>query len=224
MNKKLNVLIGIGVVTAIALVFIAYQEYQGSQKPAAKLNADHPALQNPDVAGKQVVERIELSTKKPAFNFRLTDMDRTLTQLDDFKGKLVLVGFIYTSCPDVCGLLTQHFRYIQREFKDEIDKDLVLVLITTDPERDTPERTKAYTDGFQGRWHFLTGSESQLSEVWDEYKVFVQAKKSVDLVYHSYMVALIDRDANIRYRYIGLVDPEEVIVKDIKKLLKEQEV
>lgn len=180
---------------------------------------DHPAIQNPEVAGRRVVQRIELLEPKEAFNFNLTNMDYSPTQLADFRGKLVLVGFIYTTCPDVCGILTQHFRYVQRKFKDIIDKDLSLVLITTDPERDTPERVKAYTEGFNGRWYFLTGTKPQLEEVWEQYHVFVREKKEADLVYHTYMIALIDREGMVRYRYVGLVDPEEVIVTDIRSLL-----
>ncbi len=218
MNKRRYFLIAFAITTFV-VAFSLYRRPGASAAGIAPFR--HPALEHPDIAGMQVIERIELLDPKPAFNFQLTDMDRSSTQLTDFSGKLVLVGFIYTTCPDVCGLLTQHFRYIQREFKEIINEDLVLVFITTDPERDTPDRVKAYTKGFQGRWHFLTGNEEQLREVWKEYRVFVEPKKSVDIVYHSYMVALIDRNENIRYRYIGLVDPQEVIVRDINTLLKE---
>ena len=219
LRKRLNILIGI-CITIFIVLFIGIRQ---SRKTEAELASfEHPALKHPEVAGKRIVRRIELFEPKEAFNFSLTDMDKSTTRLSDFHGKLVLVGFIYTTCPDVCGLLTQHFKTIQRAFEDIINEDLVLVLITTDPEKDTPERTKAYTVGFQGRWHFLTGSEEELKEVWEQYKVFVEAKKSVDLVYHSYMVALIDRNEKIRFRYIGLVDPKEVIINDINKLLNEK--
>ncbi|MFQ6615651.1 MAG: SCO family protein [Fidelibacterota bacterium] len=219
MKPRLNLLIVIGVVIVLILAFRALQQFREGENET--FTFEHPALENPEVAGKQVVRRIELLEPRKAFDFTLTDMDNGVTQLSDFDGKLVLIGFIYTSCPDVCGLLTQHFRHIQREFNDIVEKDLVLIFITTDPRRDTPERIKAYTRGFGGKWRFLTGSESELQEVWDAYRVFVKEKRSVDLVYHSYMVTLIDRNENVRYRYIGLVDPQEVIVKDIKHLLQE---
>lgn len=182
----------------------------------------HPAIQNPEVSGRRLVNRIELREPKKAFNFTLVNMNNAPVSLEDYKGKLVLVGFIYTNCPDVCGVLTMHYRRIQRTFESTIDKDLVLILISTDPKRDTPERVKAYTQGFQGKWHFLTGTESQLKEVWANYRVFVKEKEDADLVYHSYMVVLIDRAGFIRYRYVGLVDPQEVIEKDIQQLLKER--
>ncbi len=61
----------------------------------------------------------------------------------------------------------------------------------------------------------------ELQKTWDKYHVFVKEKKAVDIVYHSYMVALIDKKGFVRYRYVGLVDPEEVIVKDVEYLLDE---
>lgn len=181
---------------------------------------DHPAFGNPEVAGKRVVERIVLEEPESAFNFELINMDGSKMKLEDFSGKLVLLGFIYTNCPDVCGLLTQHYRYIQRQFAREIGKELELMFITTDPERDTPRRLTAYTHGFGGKWLFFTGSVSQLEEVWKNYDIFVtEGKEGTDLVIHSYSVALIDRKGMIRYRYMGIVDPEEAIVKDIRSLI-----
>ncbi|MFQ6113974.1 MAG: SCO family protein [bacterium] len=218
--KKYILIIAISSMVAIFLTAKFVLIGKSNENPKLEpIIAKHPAILNPEVSGRRVVKRIELLEPKPAFNFELTDMDRTLFQLEDYRGKLVLIGFIYTTCPDVCGILTMHFRRIQREFADILDKDLVLVFITTDPKRDTPERVAAYTKGFDGRWHFLTGTESQLREVWDQYRVFVKPKPEVELVYHSYMVVLLDRQGLIRYRYIGLVDPEEVIVKDIHYLL-----
>lgn len=219
MKRRQILLIPLAGGSLVLMVALAIQQLRETE--ADPFVFHHPAVENPEVAGKQVVKRIELAQPTKAYDFGLTNTDHTTTRLSDFRGKLVLVGFIYTTCPDVCGLLTQHFRLIQRKFENIIDKDLVLIFITTDPERDTPERVEAYTRGFGGKWHFLTGSESQLKKVWDAYRVFVQPKESVDLVYHSYMVALIDRNENVRFRYIGLVDPEETIVQDIKHLLEE---
>ena len=166
------------------------------------------------------MERIALAQPKPAYNFSLLNMDNTTLTLDELKGSLVLLGFIYTNCPDVCGVITQHFVYIQKRLKQHIDKDLVLAFITTDPKRDTPARLEAYTKGYEGRWRFMTGNKSELERVWEEYHVaVVEGEATSGLVYHSFMVALIDSNSMVRYRYIGVVDPEDVIVRDIENLL-----
>ncbi|MEW6456098.1 MAG: SCO family protein [Acidobacteriota bacterium] len=220
MKKYLIILTLVSIVVITLAVKIIFNSTKSQESQTHFF--EHPAIENPEVAGKRVVDRIELLEPKEAFNFNLIDMNNSPTSLKDFRGKLVLIGFIYTNCPDVCGILTLHFRRIQKEFKDVIDKDLTLILITTDPQRDTPERIAYYTKGYEGRWHFLTGTESQLKETWDNYRVFVKTKQDSDLVYHSYMVVLIDRQGLIRYRYVGLVDPEEIITKDINYLLKER--
>ena len=219
MKKYAIITAGVCVVAVFLATKFVFVNTNSDDTKLESTLATHPAITNPEVSGKRVVERIELLEPKPAFDFGLTDMDHAPFRLEAYRGKLVLIGFIYTNCPDVCGILTMHFRRIQREFKDIIEKDLVLVFITTDPKRDTPERSASYTQGFDGKWHFLTGTETQLKEVWEHYRVFVKEKPEADLVYHSYMVVLIDREGLIRYRYIGLVDPEEVIVKDIRYLL-----
>lgn len=222
--RKQTAVIAVALTSVVALVLVAkfvLVDTGGGNSESESLLATHPAILNPEVSGRRVVKRVVLPEGKPALNFELTDMNNTPFRLEAARGKLVLIGFIYTSCPDVCGILTMHFLQIQQAFKDIIDKDLVLILITTDPDRDTPERVAAYTRGFQGKWHFLTGTKSQLQKVWDEYGVFVQDKPAAGIVYHTYMVALIDREGLIRFKYIGLVDPEEVIVRDIRNLLTE---
>ncbi|MCP2605161.1 SCO family protein [Candidatus Aminicenantes bacterium AH-873-B07] len=182
----------------------------------------HPAVQHPEVAGKRVVQRIALIEPKPAYNFKLLNYTKDTISLSDFKGKVVVIGFIYTHCPDVCGILTMHYVQLQRIFKKEIGKSLELIFITTDPERDVPERVAAYTRGFKGKWYFLTGKREELEKVWESYYVFVKDNPRAGIVYHTYMIALIDREGFIRYRYIGLVDPTNIIATDIKNLLKEK--
>ncbi len=90
---------------------------------------EHPAISHPEVAGKRIVACFELFEPKKAFNFILTDQEGRRVSLEDFKGKVTLIGFIYTSCLDVCGLLTMSFKTIQNEFEEIIDKDLSLILI-----------------------------------------------------------------------------------------------
>jgi protein SCO1/2 len=180
----------------------------------------HPAVEHPEVAGKRVVYREEVKPPSPAYNFNLTDRSRVRVSLEDFRGKLVLVGFIYTSCPDVCPLLTSNFRQIQQELQDHIGSELVLVFITTDPKRDDPDRLEQYTRAYGGRWFFLTGSLEELEAVWERYGVFVEEKEEPRgvVVYHSYKTFLIDREGRIRYIYVGIYDPRDVVA-DIKLLL-----
>jgi len=221
-----SIVVGISIVLLIASGIVIFYNLGAKKSPEqqaieALKPFGNPAVENAEVAGKRVLERIELIEPKEAYNFELTNYDLKEMSLKDFEGKLVLLGFIYTNCPDVCGILTQHFRYIQRKFDHIVGKELELIFITTDPERDTPERLKAYTKGFGGKWYFFTGSEEELQKVWDAYRVFVkEGRPGAGVVYHTYMAVLINRRGEIEYRYVGLVDPEEVISQDILYLLQ----
>lgn len=191
-----------------------------SEEPAAPPVAQQELLL--DTAGKRVIERKQLPAGTPAPDFRLLDQDGQTVTVADLRDSVTAIGFIYTHCPDVCGLLTASFLDIGQQFKDSIDEgDLRLVLITTDPERDTPERIKTFTNAHGGMWTFLTGDLPTCEEVWKDYGVTRKVNTSASYVYHTYKILLIDRDGNLRYDFVGLDDPEADLVRDIKDLLGE---
>lgn len=112
---------------------------------------------------------------------------------------------------------------VQKELIGHIDnEELALVLITTDPERDTPDRLLRYTKALNGNWHFLTGELEVLKEVWDGYDIYWETKdrnKEV-AVFHSYKTYIIDKEGQIRYEFIGVWYPGDIL-PDIKFLLSE---
>ena len=200
------------------VLLVGLQGCGGSEAP-------HAEEQNElvlDTAGKRIIERKELPIGMPAPDFELVDQDGKTVTLGDLRGQVLGIGFIYTSCPDVCGLLAASFLDVEEEFTDSIDQgDLQLVLITTDPEVDVPERIKKYTDFNGGKWRFLTGDMAACEEVWDAYGVQRTVNPSADYVYHTYKIVLIDGDGNMRYEFIGLDDPEADLVRDLTFLLGE---
>lgn len=175
-----------------------------------------------DTAGKRILERKELPLGMPAPDFALVNQDGEDVSLEDLRGAVLGIGFIYTSCPDVCGLLTASFLDLEREFASSIDDgDLQLVLITTDPETDVPERTKLFTTTHGARWEFLTGDMSACEEVWEDYGVNRTFNPSAGYVYHTYKIVLIDAEGNMRFDYVGLDDPDADLTRDITSLLGE---
>lgn len=175
---------------------------------------DSPGSTQLDLSGKRIVAREELKPPAPAFDFRLTDQSGKLVSLADLKGRLVLVSFIYTNCPESCPLIPRQYLQIQRRFTEAVDDGrLVLVLVTTDPERDTPDRLKRYTDRLGGRWLFLTGGLDEMKEVWRRYEVYREVKERVRevVVYHSYKTYLIDGEGNARFKYTGIWATQDVI-------------
>jgi protein SCO1 len=102
---------------------------------------------------------------KPAPDFKLQSSDGRAVQLADLRGKVLILHFIYTSCPDVCPLHTERLAQIQAMVNSTPMKDRVrFVTITTDPSKDTPEvlRDYAATRGLDtANWLFLTTAPDQ---------------------------------------------------------------
>src|SRR5215831_17160502 len=77
----------------------------------------------------------------------VTQDGRTLRFYDDvIKGKIVVIDFIYTSCPDICGLTTARLSQAEEKLGDMVGRDLFFISLTVDPEHDTPDRLKAFAE------------------------------------------------------------------------------
>jgi len=108
-------------------------------------------------------------------DFDLRDQQGRALRLADFRGKVLAIDFIYTRCPlpDVCPRLSASFATLQRRFREQLGKDLMLLTVTVDPEYDTPRVLAEYAKrwGADPRgWRFLTGDvgslAAQLGEVY----------------------------------------------------------
>jgi protein SCO1 len=98
----------------------------------------------------------------------VTQDGRTLKFYDDvIKGKIVVINFIYTHCPDLCPLATARLGQVQEKLGDIVGHDLFLVSLTVDPERDTPERLKEFSASFSAGpgWLFLTGAPVDIRSI-----------------------------------------------------------
>ncbi len=139
-------------------------------------------------------------------------------------GKLVLVNFIYTTCPDVCPLFTAKLAAIQRTLAGEQRENYLLLSITTDPARDTPVKIKEYGEAFKPdfrRWHFLTGSPKDLAQVWKDFGVRVQDLGNGQ-IQHTNLTTLIDGKGLRRVDYYGDKWQEKEVLKDFRRLAGEK--
>lgn len=202
---------------------------QTGAPPNAYAHGDHysesPAVRRPDVSGMRVAVKEALEPPSPAYPFDLIAQSGSGVRLQDLEGKVVVLSFLYTNCPEACPLLTEHYLTLQRRFADALaQEELALVLVTTDPERDTPERLRAYTAGKGGKWLFLTGTEKTLQPVWEQFDVYRELRKELAeiVVYHSYKTFVIDKQSNIRLAYTGVWFPDDV-APELARLLQEHE-
>lgn len=191
----------------LALVFIA-----GGERPAL---AHDPEASLVEKRGPRRQVRL------PIGKFSLTDQTGKPFVFDTLRGKLVLVGFIYTTCPDVCPLMTAGMRLVQDGLKPGESRSVHFLSVTTDPEVDTPEVLASYARRYKvdfSNWSFLTGDEPALSRVWKLFGVKVQ-RKARGLVAHTPLAALVDREGAMRFAYYGASPDQKIVMRDIRHLL-----
>ena len=162
--------------------------------------------------------------KTPAPSFTLTDQNGKPFHFKPASGRLVLVNFIYTTCPDVCPLFTARLASIQRILESEKQDHYLLLSITTDPARDTAAKMKEYAEAFKPnfrRWHFLTGSPKDLAQVWKNFGVRVQDLGNGQ-IQHTNLTSLIDARGFRRVDYYGDKWQEKEVLKDLRRLAGEK--
>ena len=115
---------------------------------------------------------IEYDPASPAPGFTLLDQNGEQVSLSDFENKVVVIAFTYTICPDVCLAIEANLDYIDEQMADE--EDLVILSITIDPARDTPEHLWGWTNVRGYDWPHLTSyNHSELELVWSDYSLLV---------------------------------------------------
>ncbi len=133
-------------------------------------------------------------------DFTLVNQTGRPVALSTLAGKVVVVNFLYTRCalPQFCLRMANNFGALQRRFGNELGRDLVMLTITFDPQRDTPEVLASYAAQWQANpegWHFLTGSVADIRRVC---ALFGQeAFPDEGLMNHSLHTAVIDRTGRL---------------------------
>jgi len=163
---------------------------------------------------------------KPAKEFCLTgwkDGKERKVCLSDFKGKVVLMFFGYTHCPDVCPAALQTLAKTMNLLSEEERKRVQVIFISVDPDRDTPEISQKYAEFFSPSFIGLTGTEEELKRVAKDYMAFYSKVKGESkggyLVDHTAYIYLITPDGVLKLIYPSTKQKPELMAEDIKKLL-----
>ena len=166
---------------------------------------------------------IDLTGADYARDFQLTDHNGQPRSLKDFRGKLVVVFFGYTQCPDVCPTTMSELSEARKLLGPDGDK-LQGLFITVDPERDTPEVLKAYMGNFDSGFLALRGTPEQLAAVAKEYKVyFKKAEGKTPTSYtmdHSAASYVYDTQGRLRL-YTRYGSGAQALASDLRLLLKQ---
>lgn len=196
------------VVAAIALVIVAFfasQHYFGALMPG-------------DVGG-----RAESTTPAIGGPFTLTDQHGNTVTEADFAGRYKLIYFGFTYCPDVCPTTLATIAEAMELVGDKAET-IVPILITVDPERDTPEQLKMYADHFHPRLVALTGTPEQIAAVAKEYRVYYAkvAEKGADkdayTMDHSAITYLMGPDGAY-VRHFGHATPAGEMAERLREVI-----
>lgn len=162
----------------------------------------------------------------------LNDHNGAAFRLSDQRGRVVLLNFGYTHCPDVCPIALAELAKVKQTLGAQASR-VQVVFVTVDPVRDKPARLKEFLGAFDPTFIGLTGPYQALSKVWADYQVRVDPggpeaptpapderdTKVYDFVGHSGITYLIDPRGAIRARYPSQW-PADQIVSDVKEYLK----
>jgi len=153
------------------------------------------SLSNPN---QPAPKRLAVGSTVP--NFTLTDQARRQVSFSQFAGKVVVLNFIYTSCalPTFCFRTANNFGVLQRRLKDHLGHDLILLTISFDPQRDTPEVLARYAETWKAdphTWHFLTGPLPEVRRVTTMFGMDFFPDEG--LMNHSLHSVVIDREGKI---------------------------
>ena len=130
--------------------------------------SDKPAPSQPKVA----FANTDITGLNYAKTLELKDATGKLRNLSEFKGKVVLVFFGYTHCPDVCPTTLAEMAGVMQQLGADAER-LQVLFVTVDPERDTPELLGRYVPAFHPSFIGLSGDKSQTTAVINEFKLFV---------------------------------------------------
>ncbi len=164
---------------------------------------------------------IDLTGANYAQGFDLVDASGQRRQLSDFKGKVVVVFFGYTQCPDFCPTTLSEWVQVKKSLADKGDM-LQTVFITLDPERDTPDLLKAYMAGFDPSFIALIPQLDQLPALAKQFKIYYKKVETATAGHytmdHSAGTYVYDTQGRLRlYARYGL--GPQALSQDMAKLL-----
>jgi protein SCO1/2 len=186
----------------------------------------------------------ERKRKVPPFSF--VNQDSLLITNEDYRGKVYVVEFFFTTCPTICPVMNQNLVEIQNEFRDF--ENFGIASFTINPEYDTPMVLKAYAEKYgitDMDWNLLTGDSDEIFKLANEgFNIFAASSPDVPGGFeHSGLFALVDKNGYLRSRkdafgnpliyyrgtikvsqgenFQGETEQISILKEDIKKLLEE---
>ncbi len=191
------------------------------------------AKQPTDSAGGSPTARVEAQPGEEVPDHRLVNQDGKTIRLKDYRGKALLLTFIFTRCqmPDQCTLMSNNFAAIDRELQKqpELRAKTHLLSVSFDPDYDTPKVLRSYGAAYTGKysdetfahWEFASGSADQLKGLAEFFGLtYTKGASGQDQIVHSLRTALIGPDGKIVKVYRGNEWKPDEALKEIQALIQ----
>ena len=222
MNKKAI----LGLLLAIAMpltgyLLVKYYSEQAVQMPLRYFYDDVDTIKN---SGKISTDTIWHKVKNISFTNQL---GKTVT-LDSLKGKIIVIDFFFTRCPNICPGLALRMKKLQESFINSNDSIVQFISISVDPEHDSVPQLRKFADRYTSNhdnWWFVTGDKKEIYDFGlHELKASV-ADSDVDSIFiHTPYFFLLDKNRIVRGWYDGFDSTKQAkLVRDIPLLMLEKD-
>jgi protein SCO1 len=182
--------------------------YAGAAPPALAQHPRGPSIEAGQPRGDSIYE----------LSANLVDQRGTRVGLDLFRGHPVLISMFYASCRDTCPVLIAEIQRIEAELPPSVRADLRVVLVTVDPDRDTPEALQAFARARhvdESRWRFLRAPDDTIREIaallGQKYR-----RLSDGSFNHSSLITLLDTSGGIVTRVEGIGKPHQELLDRLR--------
>ncbi|MEO0897552.1 MAG: SCO family protein [Bacteroidota bacterium] len=191
-------------------------------QPASKYPVDKPL---PVFGVSKMVDGLLVQHSIPSFSF--VNQDSNQVSEKDFDGKIYIADFFFSTCPDICPMMSAQMVRVYEAFED--NEKVAILSHSLDPEYDTPAVLKDYASklGVQApKWNMVTGYSRRFISEFGQSNYLVTAKEDEGApkgILHSGHFLLVDKDRKIRGLYDGTTEREvNMLIHDIKRLLNEE--
>ena len=180
---------------------------------------------------------------------RITE-NGTQFNLSEYEGKVVVISFLFTRCPDVCPVVVQSLKWLSQQFPDEYKSELEIIAVTVAPWLNTPESMKQWKEKMSADWNFLSWNVDPdndgtwnpeemavMEEVWGAFDVGLQTYKANGtnnsetsgrhhpfeyFIDHTTSTFILDKNLKQRIEWMDLDWVPELVEKDVRHHLKEK--
>ena len=173
------------------------------------------------VPPKSPFQGVDVTGSDIARDLRLHDPSGKARSLADYRGKVVVVSFGYTHCPDVCPMTLANLASARKKLGDH-GKDVQVLFVTVDPDRDKPALLAEYVPAFDPTFVGLTGTHDEINAVTKEFRVYAASRPAKPgeeyMVDHSAQMFAFDKSGKLRLVFAPDMKPE-AIASDLRILL-----